>query len=86
VAAYGEVDEANSAIGLARLATAASPDADLASIDAMLRRIQNDLFDLGADLCVPPKTIASRKPARPPLRILQSQVDWLETADRRAQR
>jgi cob(I)alamin adenosyltransferase len=80
VAAYGEVDEANSAIGLARLATAASPDADLASIDAMLRRIQNDLFDLGADLCVPPKTIASRKPARPPLRILQSQVDWLETA------
>jgi cob(I)alamin adenosyltransferase len=81
VAAYGEVDEANSAIGLARLATAASPDADLAAIDAMLKRIQNDLFDLGADLCVPaPKRIASQKAARPPLRILQSQVDWLEGA------
>src|ERR1700683_5591748 len=79
VAAYGEVDEANSAIGLARLATAALPDADLAAIDAMLKRIQNDLFDLGADLCVPEaKRIDSRKAARPPLRILQSQVDWLE--------
>jgi len=81
VAAYGEVDEVNSAIGLARLATAASPDADLASIDAMLKRIQNDLFDLGADLCVPElKTIEGQKPARPPLRILQGQVEWLESA------
>jgi cob(I)alamin adenosyltransferase len=48
VEAYGEVDEANAAIGLLRLHTAAHPDADL-----MLARIQNDLFDLGADLCVP---------------------------------
>ncbi len=81
VAAYGEVDETNSAIGLARLATASSSNADLMTIDAMLKRIQNDLFDLGADLCTPePKTIDSRKPARAPLRILMGQVEWLETA------
>ena len=48
VAAYGTVDEANAAIGLARLHL----DGD-AEADAMLGRIQNDLFDLGADLCVP---------------------------------
>ena len=46
VAAYGAVDEANAAIGVAR--TQASGE-----IDEMLRRIQNDLFDLGADLCRP---------------------------------
>lgn len=46
VAAYGTVDEANAVIGLARL------EAD-GEIDAMLARIQNDLFDLGADLCTP---------------------------------
>ena len=81
VAAYGEVDETNSAIGLARLATSASSDGDLALIDAMLKRIQNDLFDLGADLCVPEaKAVASQKAARPPLRILMSQVDRLEAA------
>src|SRR5207244_1394768 len=44
--AYGTVDEANAAIGLARLHTSGD-------IDRMLSRIQNDLFDLGADLCVP---------------------------------
>jgi len=81
VAAYGEVDETNSAIGLARVATASSFDADLMAIDAMLKRIQNDLFDLGADLCTPePKKIDSRKPARAPLRILMGQVEWLEAA------
>ncbi|MGO8800633.1 MAG: cob(I)yrinic acid a,c-diamide adenosyltransferase [Roseiarcus sp.] len=81
VAAYGDVDETNSAIGLARVATAASPDADLQAIDAMLKRIQNDLFDLGADLCTPePKKIDSRKADRAPLRILQGQVEWLEAA------
>ena len=47
--AYGTVDEANACIGLARIHTAASHPA----IDAMLARIQNDLFDLGADLAVP---------------------------------
>jgi cob(I)alamin adenosyltransferase len=46
VAAYGTVDEANAAIGLVRLHTGGEPD-------AMLARIQNDLFDLGADLCRP---------------------------------
>jgi cob(I)alamin adenosyltransferase len=46
VAAYGTVDEANAVIGLARLHTQAAED-------AMLARIQNDLFDLGADLCRP---------------------------------
>jgi cob(I)alamin adenosyltransferase len=46
--AIGSVDEANAAIGLLRLVTAGMPDTD-----AMLSRIQNDLFDVGADLCVP---------------------------------
>jgi cob(I)alamin adenosyltransferase len=81
VAAYGEVDETNSAIGLARVATSSSSDADLARIDAMLKRIQNDLFDLGADLCMPaPKRIESQKAVRPPLRIVASQVAQLEAA------
>jgi cob(I)alamin adenosyltransferase len=48
VAAYGTVDEANAAIGLLRCDCAADAEAD-----AMLARIQNDLFDVGADLCVP---------------------------------
>ena len=48
VEAYGTVDEANAAIGLLRLHTEGRLEAD-----AMLARIQNDLFDLGADLCVP---------------------------------
>jgi cob(I)alamin adenosyltransferase len=67
VAAYGTVDEANAAIGLARL------HADAAA-DAMLARIQNDLFDLGADLCRPgddPQGGAS-------LRVQPSQVERLE--------
>jgi cob(I)alamin adenosyltransferase len=81
VAAYGEVDETNSAIGLARIATFSSRHADLALIDAMLKRIQNDLFDLGADLCVPAlKKVESGKAARPPLRIVASQVAQLEAA------
>jgi cob(I)alamin adenosyltransferase len=48
VEAYGTVDEANAAIGLLRLHLAGDPGAD-----AMLARVQNDLFDIGADLCVP---------------------------------
>jgi len=48
VEAYGTVDEANATIGLLRLHTAADPQAD-----AILARMQNDLFDIGADLCVP---------------------------------
>jgi cob(I)alamin adenosyltransferase len=67
VAAYGTVDEANAAVGLARLHTAGG-------FDAMLARIQNDLFDLGADLCRP----EDRKSKGPALRIIQVQVDRLE--------
>lgn len=72
IEAYGTIDEANSAIGLARLETAS--DASCARIDAMLLCIQNDLFDLGADLCMPPGATLNREP----LRIVQSQVDRLE--------
>src|SRR2546421_11139523 len=50
VAAYGTVDEVTAALGVARLHTAEAP-----VIDAMLKRIQNDLFDLAADLCSPDK-------------------------------
>ncbi len=74
VAAYGTVDEANAAIGLARLHTAPPLMAERPDIDAMLGRIQNDLFDLGADLCTPEEP----EPKYPPLRIVQSQVDRLE--------
>src|SRR5258707_13392164 len=71
VDAYGTVDEANAAIGLARL------DAN-AENDAMLARIQNDLFDLGADLCTPEN--GRRKSAEPggALRIVARQVERLE--------
>jgi cob(I)alamin adenosyltransferase len=67
IEAYGTLDEANSTIGLARLH--ASGD-----IDAMLGRIQNDLFDLGADLCVP--ETAKRSEGR--LRVTAAQVERLE--------
>ena len=67
VDAYGQVDEANAAIGLARLHTRGSAD-------AMLARIQNDLFDLGADLCVPED--GRRGGER--LRIAETQVERLE--------
>src|ERR1700732_5176877 len=72
IEAYGTIDEANSAIGLARGATAS--DAGCARVDAMLLCVQNDLFDLGADLCVPPGAHGAPEP----LRIVQSQVDRLE--------
>jgi cob(I)alamin adenosyltransferase len=71
VEAYGAVDEANACIGMARVHTAASsPD-----IDAMLGRIQNDLFDLGADLSTPD---TGRKLDYEPLRIVASQVERVE--------
>jgi cob(I)alamin adenosyltransferase len=75
VSAYGEVDELNCLIGLARLATNAG-DADLARIDAALARAQNDLFDLGADLCVPPRDDGENAPEA--LRVTSAQVDNLE--------
>lgn len=71
VDAYGTVDETNSAIGIARLHTGALPE-----LDAMLFRIQNDLFDLGADLATPD---TGEKASWEPLRIVQSQVDRLES-------
>ena len=69
VAAYGTVDETNACIGLARLHTGADPE-----LDAMLARVQNDLFDLGADLATP----ETRAPTHEPLRIVDSQVERLE--------
>jgi len=77
VAAYGTVDEANAAIGIARLH--AGPEAD-----AMLGQIQNDLFDLGADLCTPedgrrgPTGQAHGQEAHGALRISAAQVERLE--------
>jgi cob(I)alamin adenosyltransferase len=69
VEAYGAVDEANSAIGLARLHTAADP-----VLDAILDRIQNDLFDLGADLATPHSDDLKFQP----LRVQESQTLRLE--------
>ena len=67
IQAYGTVDEANAALGLARLHSEGE-------VDRMLMRIQNDLFDLGADLCVP--ETAKRTEGR--LRIVEAQVERLE--------
>lgn len=67
VAAYGTVDEANATLGLVRLHC--GPEAD-----AMLARIQNDLFDLGADLATPEDPTLEYEP----LRIVEAQVTWLE--------
>lgn len=71
VEAYGTVDETNSAIGVARLHTAG-----MDTLDAMLFRIQNDLFDLGADLATPDD---GEPLSYEPLRIVESQVTRLET-------
>ncbi|WP_029006492.1 cob(I)yrinic acid a,c-diamide adenosyltransferase [Azorhizobium doebereinerae] len=72
VAAYGTVDEGNAAVGIARLHLAAYPQ-----VDAVLARVQNDLFDLGADLCVPERPDAP-PPDFEPLRIVPAQVRRLE--------
>ena len=68
--AYATVDEANSSIGVV-LAMGDIKDAD---IKKLLIRIQNDLFDVGADLCTP----VVDNPASEPLRVLESQIDYLE--------
>jgi cob(I)alamin adenosyltransferase len=70
VAAYGTVDEANAAIGIARLHTGGDADATLA-------RIQNDLFDLGADLCAPEDN-REGEGTKERLRIVEAQVERLE--------
>lgn len=71
IEAYGAIDETNAAIGLARTLLGA----DEARLDDVLAHIQNDLFDLGADLATP-----AGPRAEGALRIVQSQVDWLEQA------
>ena len=70
VAAYGTVDEANACIGLARLHLESNDE-----LDAALMRIQNDLFDLGADLATPE---TGEKPEYEPLRITEGQVAAVE--------
>ena len=73
IEAIGAVDEANSAIGLA-----------IAALDAAaeLQRIQNDLFDLGADLATPKGALDGEgfEPGEMVLRVVPAQVDWLEKA------
>ena len=69
VEAYGTLDETNAAIGIARLHTRET----LQALDAILARIQNDLFDLGADLAVPQRDGKAER-----LRVLASQVERLE--------
>ena len=68
VASYGEVDETNACIGLARLHTRADP-----WLDAALQRLQNELFDLGADLATPDEPLPYE-----PLRVTEGQVRRLE--------
>ncbi len=69
--AFADVDEANSAIGVA-IALGQLPD----ELATLLTRIQNDLFDVGADLCTP----VTPDPAYPPLRITAADVERLEVA------
>jgi cob(I)alamin adenosyltransferase len=68
IAAYGTVDETNAAIGVVRLHLAGAPE-----LDTMLGLIQNDLFDLGADLAVPQRDGKAER-----LRVLATQVERLE--------
>lgn len=68
--AYGTVDETNAAIGLARLHLKSEP-----AVDAIMGRVQNDLFDLGADFAVPETEGAPKER----LRIVEAQVTRLET-------
>ena len=71
ISAYGTLDEVNAVIGIARLHTANDP-----ALDAALSRIQNDLFDVGADLCTPGK---GRGPGGARLTVTAVQVTWLES-------
>jgi cob(I)alamin adenosyltransferase len=71
VDAYGDVDETNAAIGVV-LSAAVSP-----LTQRLLKAVQNDLFDLGADLCVP---VSAASGERPPLRMMPEHVDRLEAA------
>jgi len=74
IEAYGTVDETNAAIGLVRAELS-----DFAEVDAMLMRVQNDLFDLGAELATPKDTKADGTPRdHEPLRVVDAQVARLE--------
>jgi cob(I)alamin adenosyltransferase len=80
IACYGTIDETNAAIGLARLATApdggpGAADGDAMELDAILGRAQNDLFDVGADLCSPDK---GKGPGGARLAVTEAQVARLE--------
>lgn len=75
VSAYGDVDEANAAIGLAIVSLEAGADGNTAA--DVLRIVQNDLFDVGADLCVPESEAADGPEA---LRVTAAQVEALEQA------
>lgn len=72
IAAYGTIDELNACLGIARSHTADQPAAD-----AMLARIQNDLFDLGADLCTP-ESAMGKGPGGARLAVSDAQVTRLE--------
>jgi len=71
ISAYGTLDEVNAALGIARLHAA-----DDAALDAALSRVQNELFDVGADLCTPGK---GRGPGGARLTVTVAQVTWLES-------
>jgi cob(I)alamin adenosyltransferase len=71
ISAYGTIDEVNAALGVVRLHTAGD-----AALDAALSRVQNDLFDVGADLCTPGK---GKGPGGARLTVTENQVAWLET-------
>ncbi len=71
IAAYGTLDETNAALGIARLHTAGEP-----ALDRALSRIQNDLFDVGADLCTPGR---GKGPDGARLTVTAAQVTWLES-------
>lgn len=73
LAAYADIDEASSAIGVVLATTGAQLDDEIA---ALLLRIQNDLYDVGADLCTP----LAANPAHPPLRVTPAYVEELEQA------
>ncbi len=71
IAAYGTVDETNSTVGMARIHLGGGHQ----GLDSKLERIQNDLFDLGADLCVPDR---GEKLSYEPLRMSEAQVERIE--------
>src|SRR5260370_38941523 len=76
IAAYGSVDELNAVIGVARLHTGPDPD-----LDAILARIQNDLFDLGADLSTPGR---GKGPGGERLAIVDAQIERRQRENGRA--